>query len=313
MSLRRPYDKLMLDQGMPWNLMVRRLLVEERWTFVVCLCLASQAPGDDRGTLIVSAAQPIDPEEIADAAGVDVEVVKATLAKLADHGTLLEESDHGALRFANWDLYNPKPKPSDLPENQNERKRRSRANKKAAEVDQLALDHQAEMQGETPQIVMDESGSTGLRSLDDDPLNRPCPVKTCLVDAGTECRDRNGRVKAQPHAKRKRQPNPAAFFRTDRGGDLVRPALPADADGWAPIAGVLRQEIDDDKFDAYLAPLQLVAEQGDTLYVRAPDHARTWVRDRYLGLVNDAAREVRGPAAVVELVDEQWRPAERAA
>lgn len=312
MSQLRPYDRLMLDHEMPGCLVVQLLPVEGRWTFVVLLCIASQAEGDDRGTLIVKDQTPVESEWVAKYAGVTVETVEDTLRVLAEHGSLVMEDRHGALRWENWERYNPPRKPSDERPAQNARKRKQRDKERGEQSDQLALDHQSEEEGRTPQMVMDDKSAAGLR-VAPDATNRACPVAICAAQPGEPCRDRKGVVKAKPHAKRLRAPDPDAFFRSDRGGQLVRPALPVDADGWAPIADVLRQGVEDHKFGIYLAPLRLVAEQGVTLYVRVPDDIRTWVRDRYLGLINRAAQDVRGPQAVVQLVDEQWRPAEVAA
>jgi len=60
-------------------------------------------------------------------------------------------------------------------------------------------------------------------------------------------------------------------------------------------------------FHVWLDPLELAARQGDRLYVRAPDHIRSWVRDRYLtALETAAARALDRPRVVVELVSEDW-------
>ena len=59
-------------------------------------------------------------------------------------------------------------------------------------------------------------------------------------------------------------------------------------------------------FHIWLSPLEPAAIQGETLFVRAPGHVRTLVRDRYLPLLLRAARRAFAPSAVVEIVDEQW-------
>jgi chromosomal replication initiator protein len=70
----------------------------------------------------------------------------------------------------------------------------------------------------------------------------------------------------------------------------------------------MRRDVADFKFHIWLDPLELAGIDRDTLFVRAPDHIRSWVRDRYLPLVRDAAARGYSPAAVVEIVDEQWAP-----
>lgn len=68
----------------------------------------------------------------------------------------------------------------------------------------------------------------------------------------------------------------------------------------------LRREVPDFTFHIWLEPLELAAAEQRTLFVRAPDHVRTWVRDRYLPLIKAAAeRGYRGDAAV-EIVDAAW-------
>ncbi len=79
---------------------------------------------------------------------------------------------------------------------------------------------------------------------------------------------------------------------------------------WDRIRTELRRDVADFKFHIWLDPLELAGVEGETLYVRAPDHIRTWVRDRYLPLVCAAATRGYSPNAVVQIVDEQWQPAE---
>ena len=78
---------------------------------------------------------------------------------------------------------------------------------------------------------------------------------------------------------------------------------------WDRVLSELRRDVPDFKFHVWLSPLELVDLRGETLFVRAPDHVRSCVRDRYLPLVREAARRAFGAAAVVEIVDGQWQPA----
>jgi chromosomal replication initiator protein len=75
---------------------------------------------------------------------------------------------------------------------------------------------------------------------------------------------------------------------------------------WDSIRTEMRRDVADFKFHIWLDPLELVGVDRDTLFVRAPDHIRSWVRDRYLPLVREAAARGYSPGAVVEIVDEQW-------
>ncbi len=79
---------------------------------------------------------------------------------------------------------------------------------------------------------------------------------------------------------------------------------------WDRIRTELRRDVADFKFHIWLDPLELAGVEGETLFVRAPDHIRTWVRDRYLPLVRTAASRGYSPNAVVQIVDEQWQPPE---
>jgi len=77
-------------------------------------------------------------------------------------------------------------------------------------------------------------------------------------------------------------------------------------DLWDDIRDELRRKTPDFKFHIWLEPLELAAVRGRTLYVRAPDHIRTSVAERYLPLLRHAAVARFDPTAVVEIVDEAW-------
>ena len=78
---------------------------------------------------------------------------------------------------------------------------------------------------------------------------------------------------------------------------------------WERVRGELRHDVPDFKFHVWLNPLELVAIRGNTLFVRAPNHIRSCVRDRYLPLVRQAARRAFASDALVEIVDDHWEPA----
>jgi chromosomal replication initiator protein len=89
--------------------------------------------------------------------------------------------------------------------------------------------------------------------------------------------------------------------------------VPAQPDQlWDEILGELRGETPDFKFQIWLEPLELAAVRGHTLYVRAPEHIRTSVAERYLPLLRRVAARCLDSRAVVEIVDASWRPAETA-
>ena len=84
--------------------------------------------------------------------------------------------------------------------------------------------------------------------------------------------------------------------------------MPKELDrAWDHVRNELHKEVTDSTFHIWLEPLELVAQHGSTLYVRAPGHIRTWVRERHSHQLRQAARQVLGPDTEVELVDDQWR------
>ena len=85
--------------------------------------------------------------------------------------------------------------------------------------------------------------------------------------------------------------------------------MPAPPDEiWDAIRGELRRETPDFKFHIWLEPLELAAIHGTTVYVRAPEHIRTSVAERYLPLLRRAAAVGFDAQAVVEVVGEDWEP-----
>jgi chromosomal replication initiator protein len=75
---------------------------------------------------------------------------------------------------------------------------------------------------------------------------------------------------------------------------------------WERVCGELRREVPDFTFHIWLSPLELAGLEGDILFVRAPDHVRTLVRDRYLPHLLKATRRAYAPGALVEIVDADW-------
>ena len=67
--------------------------------------------------------------------------------------------------------------------------------------------------------------------------------------------------------------------------------MPAQLDQlWDEIREDLRRETPDFKFQIWLEPLEPAGLEANILYVRAPDHIRTSVRERYLPLLRQATR-----------------------
>ena len=84
------------------------------------------------------------------------------------------------------------------------------------------------------------------------------------------------------------------------------PALPDEI--WDDIRDELRRETPDFKFHIWIEPLELAAVRGSTVYVRAPEHIRTAVAERYLSLLRRAAAARFDEHAIVEVVGADWEP-----
>jgi chromosomal replication initiator protein len=84
--------------------------------------------------------------------------------------------------------------------------------------------------------------------------------------------------------------------------------VPAQPDEiWDAIRTELRRETPDFKFHIWLEPLSLAAIRGTTVYVRAPEHIRTSVAERYLPLLRRAAATGFDRRALVEVVGDNWQ------
>jgi chromosomal replication initiator protein len=78
---------------------------------------------------------------------------------------------------------------------------------------------------------------------------------------------------------------------------------------WVDICRELREDVTDFTFHIWLEPLELIHRDGDAVFVRAPGHIRTWVKERHHAHLARAAQRVLGPQAIVHVVEESWQPA----
>jgi chromosomal replication initiator protein len=76
---------------------------------------------------------------------------------------------------------------------------------------------------------------------------------------------------------------------------------------WDDIRAELRSETADFKFHIWIDPLELAAVRGRTLFIRAPEHIRTSVAERYMPLLRRAAQRRFDDRATVEIVGPGWR------
>jgi chromosomal replication initiator protein len=75
---------------------------------------------------------------------------------------------------------------------------------------------------------------------------------------------------------------------------------------WDAVQRELRSEVTEVTFHIWLQPLEPAALLGGTLYVRAPDHIRTWVETRFRPLLATAANRAGGAVRGVEVVTTEW-------
>ena len=88
-------------------------------------------------------------------------------------------------------------------------------------------------------------------------------------------------------------------------GDHEPPPASNPAAAWESVVRELRGEVTDSTFHIWIKPLSGAACSGGTLFVRAPDHIRGWVQERFATVIRQAAKRA-GVAASVEVVDEEW-------
>ena len=70
---------------------------------------------------------------------------------------------------------------------------------------------------------------------------------------------------------------------------------------WRRIESELRQRVRADIYDIWLAPLQLVAIDGDQVTLEGPRELRAWVAERFARVLQASAVAVLGPGAVVRI------------
>jgi chromosomal replication initiator protein len=75
------------------------------------------------------------------------------------------------------------------------------------------------------------------------------------------------------------------------------------ASTWTRLQAELRQRVPESTFDVWLAPLRWGGVEGDAVVVLAPSEVRGWVEQRYVGVLEEAARAVLGGAATIALRD----------
>ena len=80
----------------------------------------------------------------------------------------------------------------------------------------------------------------------------------------------------------------------------MTPELPDD--DWARVQAELRAAVTDSIWHIWLEQLRFEGRDGDLLRVSAPDHARTWIADRFSRLLQICAAAALGPEITVDIV-----------
>jgi chromosomal replication initiator protein len=75
---------------------------------------------------------------------------------------------------------------------------------------------------------------------------------------------------------------------------------------WDAVQRELRSDVTEVTFHIWLQPLEPAALLGGTLFVRAPEHIRTWVEERFQPLIAAAANRAGSALRGVEVVDLAW-------
>src|SRR3954464_13097065 len=75
---------------------------------------------------------------------------------------------------------------------------------------------------------------------------------------------------------------------------------------WDAVQAEVRSEVTEVTFHIWLQPLEPAALLGGTLFVRAPEHIRSWVEERFRPLIATAARQAGSALRGVEVVDPDW-------
>jgi chromosomal replication initiator protein len=73
-------------------------------------------------------------------------------------------------------------------------------------------------------------------------------------------------------------------------------------DDWARVQAELRAEVTDSIWNIWLEQLRFEGRDGDLLRVSAPDHARTWISDRFSRLIQICAAAALGAEVTVDIV-----------
>jgi chromosomal replication initiator protein len=70
---------------------------------------------------------------------------------------------------------------------------------------------------------------------------------------------------------------------------------------WNAVQDELRQTVPADIYDIWLAPLRIVAVEGDVLVLEAPRELRAWVAERFARVLQVSAAAVLGPEVTVDV------------
>lgn len=101
------YDRFLLVNKIGRDRVLRRYFTaEERWCWVAGV-LGTAADAPVRGWLLLTEKVAADTEDIADAAGVEVQVAAATIEKAHKYGMVEHDAQVGCDWVPDWEMYNP--------------------------------------------------------------------------------------------------------------------------------------------------------------------------------------------------------------
>ena len=251
------FDSIMLRVEVGGNRKLRRFTPEERWCAVAGVwALAAKSPV--RGYLLIAENVPVEPQDIAEQAGVKLSAVKSTLKKMRELGMLEADDELKTEHVHDWHIHQKEPKPSETREAWRIRKREQRAGKRDGPGGVPSGVPRDTPSGVPPQREEKRSKEKGITP--------PTPPQ-----AGGRQRDHD------------------RFEREMTEWVEQHPVTVELTQIWAPIAARIAEIVDGPTYRLHLASLHL-HEDGETLVIGGANGA-TWVTERFGKVIQVAAHE----------------------
>jgi hypothetical protein len=308
----RGYDCILLYTKIGSDRKLRRLAPDQRWAFVAgVLSLAAQSP--DRGRLLVAEGMPVTEEDIAEEAGVSIDVARSTLAKLRELGIVVTDED-GVQAPGKWETWQPRPRPSESREATRERQRRKRERDAAAAGQQelpvaaptpnslAAVDALCKLLADlvkkrdpksrvNPSAKAWRQACVGLIGQGRTPGEIDAAIRFAMAD-DWECAQNLTMPKLARNFDRL-----VMKIGTAAPAAAAEPAIEVCPNGSTPSAAIdrweaglpeLRAAMPDTTFDLWIEPLHAHRLDGDALVLGAPAGQHTSIRGRFGKLLQAA-------------------------